>query len=499
MSIATAPNPQSRSQQQAILANDKQCAEIEELDAAIGRLSRQINASSYQLMTLIREFDERGGWLKWGFTDALAWLRWRCDLSSNAARDKLRVAHALKKLPAMSTAFKTGSISYSKVRALTRIANKENEQELVDIAATLTAANVEIFCRQRVNATKNSTANANRTHDNRSLRIWCNEKTGLMNFSIELTIEEGALFEKAIEKAAVGISSDVAKEPDKLRKKNDSWHALQADAAVLIVKEYLSGKPTVNEVSSNSKSKHCSKSAQLSTPTADLYQVVVHVDETALVKGNNESTTDSTSESELPIDTVRRLCCDGSIIPIIENAKGEPLNVGRKVRTITTAIRRALWSRDKGCAFPGCQHTRYVDAHHIKHWVDDGETSVNNLILLCTKHHRLVHEGGYTIETDSTDNTFTRFFRRPDGRVVPDCGYRLDDYQDDYQDDYPDNWQDNFIAHSGAEVASECREDSGFYLCKSGRGQSCKNSREFLLIGKGRSSVSADTQHHMIH
>ena len=72
---------------------------------------------------------------------------------------------------------------------------------------------------------------------------------------------------------------------------------------------------------------------------------------------------------------------------------------GRKTRTIPPAIRRALNSRDGGCRFPGCTHQRYVDAHHIEHWADGGETKLSNLVTLCRLHHRLVHEGEILIET----------------------------------------------------------------------------------------------------
>jgi len=198
---------------------------------------------------------------------------------------------------------------------------------------------------------------------------------------------------------------------------------MQADAAMMIMRDYLSGL-----------SRNGANDDELATTsTADQYQVVVHVDEQALVNGEStDRGTDhgealSKGASELPISTVRRLCCDGSIIPIIENAKGEPLNVGRKTRILTTAIRRALWARDKGCVFPGCHCKRYVDGHHIKHWADGGETGLNNLVLLCTRHHRLVHEGGYKIEFNQAKQ---RLFRRPDGKAVPECGYRLDDYND---------------------------------------------------------------------
>ncbi|MCZ6711162.1 MAG: HNH endonuclease signature motif containing protein [Gammaproteobacteria bacterium] len=111
----------------------------------------------------------------------------------------------------------------------------------------------------------------------------------------------------------------------------------------------------------------------------------------------------------------RRPTCDGSIVPIVENARGEPLSVGRKTRTVPPALRRALHRRDKGCRFPGCEQTRHVDAHHIQHWAHGGETKLDNLVLLCRYHHRQLHEGGYTIERRG----FEFYFNDPTGRHIP--------------------------------------------------------------------------------
>jgi hypothetical protein len=102
--------------------------------------------------------------------------------------------------------------------------------------------------------------------------------------------------------------------------------------------------------------------------------------------------------------------------------------VGRKQRTVSTALRRALWSRDRGCTFPGCSRAHYVDAHHIRHWIDGGGTSLDNTTLLCTHHHKLLHEGGFTIHRDESGGIY---FRRPDGRVIPRAGYRAADMIDD--------------------------------------------------------------------
>ena len=92
------------------------------------------------------------------------------------------------------------------------------------------------------------------------------------------------------------------------------------------------------------------------------------------------------------------------------------MNIGRKTRTVAPALRRALRLRDYGCRFPGCTQTRYVDAHHIKHWCDGGETSLDNLITLCRYHHRLLHQEGYEIVT-KTAGDFV--FNKPEGEKFP--------------------------------------------------------------------------------
>ncbi|HXI77506.1 MAG TPA: DUF222 domain-containing protein, partial [Steroidobacteraceae bacterium] len=146
--------------------------------------------------------------------------------------------------------------------------------------------------------------------------------------------------------------------------------------------------------------------------TADHYQVVVHVDAETL-QTYAAGRCEIEQGPAIPAETVRRLSCDASLLRVLENEHGEPLNVGRKTRTIPPAIRRALNTRDGGCRFPGCTHQRYVDAHHIEHWANGGETKLSNLVTLCRLHHRLVHEGEITIE--SMDGGGWRFLH-PDGR-----------------------------------------------------------------------------------
>ena len=113
-----------------------------------------------------------------------------------------------------------------------------------------------------------------------------------------------------------------------------------------------------------------------------------------------------------------------------ENLALDPLNVGRKTRSIPPAIRRALNARDRGCRFPGCPNTRYVDGHHIDHWAQGGETKLSNLVQLCRFHHRQVHEGKVVIQ--KLDDGALRFVK-PDGEsfdsVAPNHTQPLGDWQ----------------------------------------------------------------------
>lgn len=367
---------------------------IDDLDRAIVNLASRINAETYELLVLIRQFDERAGWLKWGLGGCAEWLHYRCDLSMNTAREKVRVAHALKKLPGIAAAFANGTLSYSKVRAMTRVVGTHNENELLPFALQTTTARVEERCRELRCGTVDSLGDAQRAFSSRSLRVIRNAERGVMTITIDLPLETGELVEKALDKAR-DDSTPSAEFVD------ESWPARQADALVSMASAYLSGN------------------AGQTRNTSDDYLVTIHVDQSSLVNGNGRAS--------LPIESVKRLCCDGHTVILGEDENGEPLNIGRKTRTVPTAIKRALMARDKSCAFPGCHHKRFVDAHHIHHWSAGGETSLDNLMLLCSQHHKLVHEGGFTIQRDYQNHWF---FKRPDGRAVPACGYHAQDMID---------------------------------------------------------------------
>jgi hypothetical protein len=275
---------------------------------------------------------------------------------------------------------------------------------LLAYALDATAAQVEERCRQIRNILPESVHDVRRVWERRSLSVWRSEATNTLRISVELPIEEGELIIKALDYAVAAGEVATGIEPDAIAEsKGTAWRAQQADALVAVAKAYLDGG-----------------GAEGTGATADHYQVVVHVDEKALSGGPGRA--------DLPLDTVKRLLCDGSLVTLVEDERGSPLDIGRKQRTVSTALKRALYSRDRRCTFPGCQRQRYLAAHHLHHWVNGGETSAENLALICTYHHRLLHEGAFKVQREADGQLR---FQRADGRTIPRGGYRLDDFTDD--------------------------------------------------------------------
>ncbi len=171
----------------------------------------------------------------------------------------------------------------------------------------------------------------------------------------------------------------------------------RADALVLMAKRSL-----------------CANDA--SGSTTDRMQVVVHVDAEVLTDTEKQGLSALENGPDVPAETSRRLACDAGIVFLVEGRDGEPLSVGRRTRSIPPAIRRAMTTRDRGCRWPGCERTKHLQGHHLRHWADGGDTKLSNIILLCGLHHRLSHEGGYRIS--GTPDTGLEF-SSPDRRRIP--------------------------------------------------------------------------------
>lgn len=378
------------------------------LGERIAALAARLHAATYQLLVLLGEFDARQGWNN-GFLSCAHWLHWRTGIDLGAAREKVRVARALPVLPVVSDRMRRGQLSYAKVRALTRVARPDNEQALVDLALAGTAAHVERFVRtwRRVDDV-GAARETEQRHLSRQLSTWIDDD-GMVVIRGRLTPEIGAVVQRALEagadrlfreERATSTGNGMADEVTPAQRR--------ADALGLLAESALS--------------------ADLDAGTAgDRYQVVVHVD-AATVRGrcsqgdaaDGRTPFEGTLELEhgpayVSGETSRRLACDASVVRIDHDAAGGVLDVGRKTRTIPPSIRRALAARDTTCRFPGCS-SRRCDAHHVEHWADGGATSLDNLLLLCRRHHRAVHEGGFTVRPLSCGQWL---FHRPDGQVIP--------------------------------------------------------------------------------
>jgi hypothetical protein len=365
---------------------------LQELEAQITELAGQLNAANYRWLTLIGEFDRRHGWWDGKLPSCAHWLNFKCGLNLGAAREKVRVAHALAGLPKIAASMSRGELSYSKVRALTRVACEATEENFLMIALHGTAHHVErlVSGYRRAQEAAELSREA-RQHSGRSVS-YSYDEDGSLILKARLPAPQGEMLIKALDAAMESIpSTEISVDAE------EDWDiphaALRADAMAVLAENYLAGRAD-------------------SSNTADRFQVVVHVDAETLRQGT-AGRCEIEQGPSIPVHTVRRLSCDASLLTLLESEQGAPLDVGRKSRSIPAAIRRALHTRDGGCRFPGCTHQRYVDAHHIEHWADGGETKLSNLVTLCRLHHRLVHEGEIIVEAQAGGGWR---FLNPDGR-----------------------------------------------------------------------------------
>src|SRR5438093_9800611 len=335
-------------------------AELERLGDQIAELSAHLEAAGARLLDLIREFDARGGW-NVGFRSCAAWLGWRVGLDPGAARERVRVARALGTLPLLARALARGELSYAKVRALTRVATPETEEQLLAFGRTGTAAHVERLVRGWRRMDRIAEAReTERQHVSRELHVY-QDGDGMMAVRGRLTPEVGALLVQALAAAREtlyqqarlrnGDVTDVSVETPTMGQQ-------QADALALLAETALHhgldpGAP------------------------GERYQVVVHVEEDQSVLENG---------ARVSAETSQRIACDASRVVMRHGHDGHVVEVGARTRTIPPAIRRALHHRDRGCRFPGCG-VRFGQGHHIRHWAHGGPTTLSNLALLCRRHH----------------------------------------------------------------------------------------------------------------
>ncbi len=382
--------------------------EVERSEAELCQGAADLNAALCRWLEQLAAFDRAKGYEVAECRSCAHWLNWKCGVAVGEAREQVRVARALKELPVVREAFAGGQLSFSQVRPITRVATADTEAALVELARHGTATHLQQVVRawRRVAAADEAAA-ADRQYAERFVR-WLWDDDGSLVMRGRLPAEDRAAVVAALQAAADETASGQAQSPlavddgteaedrgEDEGRPDPAQAAAQrsADALVVLAESFLA---------------HGAESGT----GGERVQVVVHVNAATLSDDTGERC-ELEGGPALAAETARRLGCDASVVAITNGPDG-PLDVGRKQRTIPTAMRRALRARDGGCQFPGCTEVRFVDGHHIHHWGQGGPTRLDNLVEVCRRHHRALHEGRWRITVGGTGLRFTHL----DGRVL---------------------------------------------------------------------------------
>ncbi len=361
-------------------------------------LSQKITSSHADLLELLVRFDELEGWRCNGSKHCAAWMNSEIGISVQTGWEYLRVGRKLRTLTTLRALFRVGKVSWSKVRLISRVADENNERLLCHAALDASVVDVKNLCDgyrwNDENTTDTENSQAMNQQLSRSL-TWKETSDGSTKIQITLPPELAQVFLNSVEQSVNQIDTTSTRISQR-----------RADAAVLMAEKSL-------------------QSEGRDIATADRYQVVVSVDAAELEKPSAVNHAQATCSQAIPKrpfvqnagpiakETARRIACDCSF-SVNQTKKGEPTNIGRKSRVWPSAMVRAIKDRDQVCVWPGCIQSRHLQIHHIKHWADGGETSVSNGACLCSHHHTLVHEGGYTLVNTVVDEQpiDTQFFEQ---------------------------------------------------------------------------------------
>jgi uncharacterized protein DUF222/HNH endonuclease len=333
-------------------------------------LNRHVAAAQVALFGVIAEVDRRGAWRDSGARDLAHWLSIRYGISWWKADRWIKAAAALHGLPGIAAALQTGALGIDKVVELSRFATPESEIELIEWASEATCATVRRRADLEVRAAHDETAEFER---DRSLRYWYEDGGRRFGLEARMPSAQGAVIAKALQRVVDQIPVMPA-EHDRA-----FIEARRADALLALCSQRIA-----------------------TDADADRATVVVHASLEALAGRRN---VDTEHGAVMPPEALQRLACDARVQVVAENDAGDAVAFGRTRREPSAAMMRQLRHRDRGCRFPGCGSTAFANAHHIVWWSRGGRTDLDNLVLICGFHHRLVHEHGWTIE------------RGPDGRV----------------------------------------------------------------------------------
>ena len=319
-----------------------------------------------ELLECIAEFDDRGGARHWGYASTTEWLASECAMDKRTAREYVRVAQRLRRWPCVAEALALRQLSYCQVRALARAEESENEAELLRVARNCTVRQIELHVRQLRSSRSADLDCANQGRARRHVTYF-HDEAGSVRFFGRLPADQAVAFVEALETAAEAVPGSPDDPACPAGWSRPPVSVRRADALVDLV---TGGGAATN--------------------------LVLHADPEALAcraeRGEQRAGNVLYLEDgpAIPSELARRLACDCSI-------SFNELNHGRAQRLVTAHQRRALEFRDgRVCAFPGCDRSHGLHAHHLTHWIHGGRTDLDNLALLCTAHHHLLHEGRFT-------------------------------------------------------------------------------------------------------
>jgi hypothetical protein len=359
------------------LTNAALCAELDSAQAAVTTAQRR-------LLEVVAECDRAEAWRADGAKDLSQWLSARLGISNWAARRWITAAHALPHLPRLSAALETGVLSLDKVIELCRFATPESERRLITWARRVT---VTCIRRKADLASRSSAEDVVEADRTRYLTYWWFDDGHRLGLEGSLPADQGAVVAKALDRLADRAPDIIDDDHDHLSPEG-SLDARRADALVALASRSIA-----------------------EDQDADRATVVVHAGLDAL--GGASGSCELEGGLVIHPETARRLSCDARLQVVVHDEHGEAVGIGRVSRTPPPWLVRQLRHRDRGCTFPGCESKRFLHAHHIEHWGRGGPTDLDNLVLVCTTHHKLVHEYGWTVELDLPGAP--RWFR-PNGR-----------------------------------------------------------------------------------
>lgn len=369
-----------------------------------------LNAATAQWFVLLAEIVIRGLWADQGARTPAQWLSWRIGLAPSTAREQLRVAIRLRELPAVMERFATGRLSYSKVRAITRIAVPELQQLLLDWAEHATGADLDRIARGVTRARRSASADPDLSPP---MGVDLRYEDDAVVLAVRLPIEEGLEVYQALERLVEAEEALQARETGaSADEPRDGWHPDEEQATAAAepgdepadVGDSAPGRPRPGRTQRMAEMAAAvilaaKDGAPPDTSGLERHTLVVEVaaDDLAREDGQVPVRVPGQRVPAMSARVLRRLACGAGIVTVATRG-GRPLDVGRRQREPNAQQRRALRARDRSCRFPGCGATRHLHAHHVIRWTDGGPTDLDNLILLCSFHHRVVHQPGWRLQ-----------------------------------------------------------------------------------------------------